>query len=142
MYKPDLRGEVSDFDRAIEDIPTLKPSIVFAIWIWTMRIGGITLIILGFLLLFNVADANAKWGQTQEADRPAAVFHQSGSTIHFKVFRFYDAKFQVLCYAGRASMQCIPLGKLTPTARQRIEKMVEGAMNHMQIPPENIFKIP
>ena len=46
--------EVPDFDLDLEDIPILEPSGIFKLWVWTMRIGGIILIILGFLLLFHV----------------------------------------------------------------------------------------
>ena len=143
-FGPQITGE-SDFDIALEDIPVLEPSGIFRLWIWTMRVLGIGLIILGFLLLLHITDADASWAQTQSSDQPASVFHKSDrgkGSVNFEIFRFFDTKFQVLCYVNGAAMQCIPFHRLGDKGRSSIKKIVEQHMNHMQLPPKHIIKIP
>jgi len=135
-----IRDGLNDFDLEEEDIPVLSPSGIFAAWMWTMRIGVIILVLLALLLLFGgTADAGS-WDHPK--DQPAVVFDASKHTMYFKVFRFYDAKFEVLCYANKTSMQCIPFHDLGPVAQERIRLIIEESMNHMQILPQHIFKIP
>lgn len=89
----------------------------------------------------GVNQANAGWRTNDDRDEPAIVFDKSEEYVWFRVFRFYDTQFRVLCYTTSASMECIPLGQLTQRAKVEIKQVIERSKIGVERPPR-IIKLP
>jgi len=60
-----------------------------------------------------------------EKDEPVTRFWSTKSTSAFRVYRFYDMSYHVLCYANQNSMDCIPWKHLDSNTQKGIGKMIK-----------------
>lgn len=104
--------------------------------------------LLALLLLVSVSihscvsDADAEmWRTKSDRDHPALEFDRSESHVYFRVFRFYDTQFRMLCYATSASMHCTSLSDLTQKAKAQIKNKIAQANRYEDV-PVRIIKLP